>query len=428
MKKILFAAIIAVIAVPASAQKLIDVYKKRTVKLVPDPAYARDNNWDKVFKTYYDTIYDTPMGDRKSLKIMPDGSVVVNHAYRNYYTKFSPDGKFEKEFGIKDSKGQPFKEINAIEGVINNNTFFTGLDNMGNMVCFDFNGNYKKTLKLDYMSKQMIPLPNNKIAVVGWVIWSAKFRDFVSVVDYETNQERVIWEYFTPDNLRPLMEKGTRTLFNYAYKFKNGGVISCTTMPYTRPAGLTSPPVVACNGKEVIVTIPTTGEILIYDLEGKLITKNKVGWDRSYLSVQEQKEIQLKAINQYKNNQENLLESRSEEYQAAREYFVKEMEADLAKISDPIPLPFISTIIQDSDGNLLFFEFAKEENANKFNVWVYENGGKFICQSSFVCDDYNLVINPSKMVFHDGYIYSLQLLKNATGVPLRLVRFKLINE
>jgi hypothetical protein len=106
---------------------------------------------------------------------------------------------------------------------------------------------------------------------------------------------------------------------------------------------------------------------------------------------------------------------------------IKEMETDLTKISEPIPLPVFSTIIKDYDGNLLFFEYPKETNANKFNVWIYENGGKFSCQSSFVCDDYNLEINPSKMVFSNGYVYGLQLIKKTTGVPLRLVRFKLTN-
>lgn len=31
------------------------------------------------------------------------------------------------------------------------------------------------------------------------------------------------------------------------------------------------------------------------------------------------------------------------------------------------------------------------------------------------------------MVFHDGYIYGLQELKESTDIPLRLVRFKLTN-
>lgn len=420
MKKLLFTILLAVVALTASAQKLIDVYKRGIVKLVPDPEYAQGNNWDNVFKTYYDTIYSTPMGNRKSLKIMPDGSVIVNHTYRNFYSKFSPTGKFEKEFGIINSKGEQYKKINAIEGIINNNTFFSGLDNMGNMICFDFNGNYKKTLKLNYMTRQMIPLPNNKIAVVGWVIWSNKFRDFVSIVDYETNEEKIIWEYFTENP----GESAQRKLFNYSYRFKKGGAISCTTMPFSKSIGMVSSPNIACTGNKLIVAIPTTGEILVYDLEGKLISKDKIEWAKNYISVDEQKEIQKKAIEKYKNSKSASLWGPSDEMKSASEYMIKEMETDLTKISEPIPMPVFSTIIKDSDGNILFFEYPKEENANKFNVWIYENDGKFVCQSSFVCDEYNLEIKPSKMVFYNGYIYGLQLMKKTTGVPLRLVRFK----
>lgn len=423
MKKLLFTLFFALIALTASSQKLIDLYKKGTVKLVADPEYAQGNNWDIVFKTYSDTLYNTPMGNRKSLKMMPDGSVIVNHRYRNYYSKFSPAGKFEKEFGIVNTKGVQYNEINAIEGIVNNNTFFTGLDNMGNMICFDFDGNYKKTLKLNYMTRQIIALPNNKIAVVGWVIWSDRFRDFISIVDYDTNSEKIIWEHFTTRS-KIITE---RTLFNYFYKFKKGGIISCSTMPFSKNIGLNSPPALACVGDKLIAAIPETGEIFVYDLDGKLISKDKIQWNTNSISVEEQKEIQKKAIEKYKNIKNSKTENigaPADEKEAALDYLIKEMETDLDKISEPIPLPGFSTIIKDSDGNILFFEYPKEENANKFHVWVYENGGKFLCQSSFICDDYNLEINPSKMVFNNGYIYGLQLIKKSTGVPLRLVRFK----
>lgn len=428
-----FSIFLAITTLTISAQKLIDVYKRGVVKLVPDPEYAQGNNWDNVFKTYYDTIYGAPMGNRKSLKLLPDGSVVVNNTYRNYYTKFSPSGKFEKEFGIINNKGEQYKKINAIEGIINNNTFFSGLDNMGNMICFDFNGNYKKTLKLNYMTRQMIPLPNNKIAVVGWVIWSKKFRDFVSIVDYETNQEKVIWEYFTE---RPDETGNNRKLFNYFYRWKQGGAMSCTTMPFSKYTGLSSPPNIVCIGNKLVVAVPTTGEILIYDTDGNLISKDKIEWATNFVSVKEQKEIQQKAIEKYKSMKTfnftrwitpEINTITPEENKIALEEIVKQMEADLDKISDPIPIPTFLTIIKDSDGNLLFFEYPKEENANKFNVWIYENDGKFVCQSSLVCDEYDLQINPSKMVFYNGYIYGLQLLKMADGVPLRLVRFKVTN-
>ena len=201
-------------------------------------------------------------------------------------------------------------------------------------------------------------------------------------------------------------------------------------MPYIKTIGMNPPPQIAYVKDNLVIALPSTGEILVYNTEGNLKSKDKVDWAVNYISVKEQKEIQQKAIEEYKSIKNPLFANwvSPEENQQALEKIIKEMEEDLGKITEPIPIPVISTIIKDSDGNLLFFEIPKKENANKFNVWVYENNGKFVCQSSFVCDDYDLVINPSKMVFHDGYIYSLQILKKADGNPLRLVRFSLKND
>ena len=424
MKQIIIILALALLSLSGSAQKLIDIYKKGTVKLVPDTEYGQGNQWNKVFETYNDTLYGKPMGNRKTLTMMPDGSIVVDHPYRNFYSMFTPTGKYVKEFGIKNSKGTTFKKINQIQGIVNNNTFYTSLDNMGNMVCFDFDGNYVKTLKLNYMTNQMITLPNNKIAVVGWVLWKEKIREFVSIVNFETNEEKVIWEHYTDRSCEPGKEC---KLFNYSYFFKERGAFSISTMPYSKSTGMSSPPIIATTGNQLIVAIPATGEINLFDLNGTKTGKEKVSWANNFISVEEQKEIQQKAIEKYKSIKNPIFASwvSPEENEVAIKEIIKNMELDLQKITDPIPIPAISTIIKDSDGNLLFFEYPKEESANKFNVWIMQNGGKFVCQSSFVCDDYNLNINPSKMVFRDGMIYGLQKLKKADGVPLRLARFKL---
>ena len=152
-----------------------------------------------------------------------------------------------------------------------------------------------------------------------------------------------------------------------------------------------------------------------------------MSWANNSISVEEQKEIQRKAIEKYKSIKNPVFASwvTPEENEVAIKTIINSMEQDLQKITEPIPIPAISTILKDSDGNLLFFEYPKEENANKFNVWIMQNGGKFVCQSSFVCDEYDLQINPAKMVFKNGMIYGLQKLKKAEGVPLRLARFKL---
>ncbi|NOX46692.1 MAG: hypothetical protein GXO89_06915 [Chlorobi bacterium] len=426
MKKISILIIFAFLAVSGPAQKLIDIYKKGTIKLVPDLKFAQNNNWDSVFKSYYDTVYGSPMGNRKSLIIMPDGSVLVNNRYRNFYTKFSPNGKFEKEFGITNSNGKKFKKTESIAGVLNNKILFSNLDNIGNMICSDLDGNYIKTLQLDYITRQMISLSHNKIAVVGWAIWSDRFRDFVAIVDYETNEEKIIWDYFSDR----CGETEHCDLFSYKYDFESHGSILFSTMPYINNIGMASPPKIAWIGNKLVVAIPTTGEILVYDIEGNQISKDKITWAVHEISVKEQKEIQQKAIDKFKSKKNPKFAdwASPEENMKANKELIAEMESDLKEISKPIKIPYFSTILKDSDNNLLFFEFPKEENSNKFNVWVYGNKGHFIGQSSFVCDGYHLQINPSKMVFHKGYLYALQLKKNVSGVPLRLVRFKLANE
>ncbi len=422
MRKFVLTILLSAIIMSVSAQKLIDIYKKGPVKLIPDTEYAQNNNWNQVFETYTDSLYGKPIGQRKSLKILPDGSIVVNNAYRNFFTKFSANGKFDKEFGITGKDGKLWKKHKDIAGIINDN-FFSGLDNMGNMVCFDFDGNYIKTLKLDYMTRQMIALPNNKIAVVGWVIWKEKFRDFVAIVDYETNEQKIIWEHFT-DRCKGIEHC---KMFNYSFNYGKQGMYGLNSMPFSRSTGI-KPPQIASVGQKLIIAIPTTGEILQFNLDGTLHSKDKIDWDANSISVAEQKDIQKKAIESLK---ERKLDIASGEYAEKNgrgvEKVLIEMKADLEKIKDPISFPIFAQMIKDSDDNLLFFEFPKEVNANKFNVWIYKEDGKFVGQSSFVCDDYDLQIKPSKMVFRDGYIYALQTLKKASGVPLRLVRFKLTN-
>ncbi len=190
---------------------------------------------------------------------------------------------------------------------------------------------------------------------------------------------------------------------------------------------MSHPPIIANVADKLIVTIPETGEILTYDLDGKLIHEQTIDWAKDYVSVEEQKEIQRKAIERYRNITEPRFAAWAspEENRAARDYFVREMEKDLAAISRPIQMPMFSTLIKDSDDNLLFFEFPKEEGENTFNVWIYNNGGQFVAQSSFRVQGYELEIKPSKMVFHEGYIYALAEKKGVDGVPLRVVRFHL---
>lgn len=419
MKKYIIITILAALSFTVHSQSLIDKYKTGTVRLIPDTEFATGNDWNTVFRSYYDTLYGKPMSKMKSLIILPDGSVVVNHTYRNYHSKFSPSGKYEKEFLIEKAGHK------AIIGVINGNTLYTELDNMGKMICSDLEGNYKKTLTLDYMEKGIIALSNGKFAVVGWVLHKEKIRSFVSIVDYTTNEENVIWDHFTDRSVSSSGETlGKRQPFNYSVELKDGVIVAFSTMPFSSGTGKGLPPKIATVDEKLIVAIPNTGEIFIFDLKGNLKSEDKIAWPSSSISVEEQKAIQQKAIDRYKEYISSG-EPRVMENLDAYNQIISEMEKDRDNINNALTKPSFSTIVKDSDGNILFFEIPEEKDANRFHVWVYNNGGLFEAECNFVCDEYNLSISPSKMVFHEGYIYSLQTLKEAEGNPLRLVRFKI---
>ena len=422
--KTFYLIIIAVLflAIDSSAQNLLDIYKKGTVKLIPDENYGKGNDWNNVFESYHDHKYNKHIGKRKSIKMLPDGSVVVNHDHRHYYSLFSPEGKFVKNLEVKSKTGTVLKKVKNIAGVLDNDIFFTGLDNMGEMDCFDFEGNHLKTLTLDYKAKQIIPLPNKKLAVVGWVIWSDRFRDFVSIVDYETNEETIIWEHFTK-RYTDFSRKDVK--FNYGRKVKGEGSIGLNTMPFTGELGLRPVTKLSFVNNTLNICIPKTGDILKYTPSGKYISKQKVSWKNPQISVEEQKQIQQKAITGIEKD------IKSEEIPGniknAYESILADIKSDMTKITKPIEKPYFSTVIKDSDNNLLFFEYPENEGENKFNVYTFNDDGKFVCQSTFQCDDYNLIINNARLIFKDGYLYGIQELKDTDGVPQRLVRFKLTN-
>ncbi|MFN3556686.1 MAG: hypothetical protein ACK4VN_12040 [Bacteroidales bacterium] len=423
MKKLKTAILLALLfPLGISAQTPASLYQSAKIRLVADPTFGQNVNWDRVFASYHDTLYGRWRGDEKSLMVLPDGSVVVSHTYKDFYTHFDARGRFVEEFAVKRPGGGNFRSLRHIQGVLKNNILFSGLDNMGNMLCFDIRGNLIKTLKMDYMARQIIALPNNNLAVVGWVLWSDRVREFVAIVNYETNEEKIIWDHFNPRTFG----SGTHK-FNYSYNFSSGGMFSITTMPFSKALSMSHPPQIATVGQYLIVAIPPTGEIRRYDLNGRFIDSQTIDWAKGFISVEEQREIQQKAITRWRNLRNPSFASWASpaENIAARDHFIREMEKDLNNITSPIPMPYFAHMIKDSDDNLLFFEFPKEEGGNVFNVWVYKERGGFVARSSFSAEGYNLEIKPSKMVFHNGFIYALVTQKNTQGIPLRLVRFKL---
>jgi len=418
MKNLILGFFLSLGVVSGFSQELQNMYKTGKVKLVADKNYGQGNDWNTVFRSYYDSIQGNHIGSRKSLLVLPDGSVIVNHANQKYHSIFSPSGAFSKEIIVENSSNRPFL------GVLSGDKMFTTIDNMGKLFVTDLNGKLIKTLHLDYMSRQVVALGDDKLAVSGAAIWTKKFRSFVSIVDYQTNEEKIIWEHFTD---RPEVVAGNNKKsmpFNYYVRLKNGLLYSFSSMPYSSFTGKGLPVEITSLKEKLLLANPNTGELILFDADGNQLMKEKVSWANKSISVEDQKVIQSKAIEEYKallRGNDTQIELNQKEY----EQLISDMEHDLNNITKPIFKPYFSTIIKDSEDNILIFEIPEEEHANQFHVWVLTNEGNFTSSCTFMADDYNLSISASKMVFHEGHIYGLQILKNAEGNPLRLVKFKL---
>ncbi len=439
MKKHIFIGIVFMAAIvffqaKGYSQTLLDTYKNGAVKLIPETNYAQDNDWNQVFRSYYDKMYDTYIGKRKYVTVLSDGSVVVSHSYTDYYTLFDKDGKFVREFSINTGKNKKLQK--PIAGALNDKVLYTKADNLGKIHFIDLKGNIKKIVNIKYSVYDILPLPGDRLLVTGFVV-GKKCRDIVSIVDYNTGDQKVIYSYWWEDGRYTASSTGGEVPFFYRKKLENGSEIMVGYHPAdaVMPVGLRQSSIrvrIAIVKQKIVVASPSVNQIITYDLNGVELSRMSIPFGKKEVSVEEQKEILRKQIESTKNNTEPSIvpnvsmNVESEEYnKVIKPELVKKMEKDMALITEPVTLPVFTTVIKDSEDNLLFFEIPETKGGNKFNVWVYQDGGNFVCQSSFVCDDYDLVINADRMAFHNGYLYSVQDKKGAKGIPMRLVKFRL---
>lgn len=439
MKKHIFIGIVFMAAIvffqaKGYSQTLLDTYKNGAVKLIPETNYAQDNDWNQVFRSYYDKLYDTYVGKRKYVTVLSDGSVVVSHSYTDYYTLFDKDGNFVREFSINTGKNKKLQK--PIAGALNDKVLYTKADNLGKIHFIDLQGNIKKIVTVKYSVYDILPLPGDRLLVTGFVV-GKKCRDIVSIVDYNTGDQKVIYSYWFQDGRYSASSAGEDVPFFYRKKLENGSefMIGYHPVDAVMPIWLRQGSIrvrVAIVKQKIVVAAPSVNQVITYDLNGVELNRMNIPFGKNELSAEEQKEILRKQIEDLKKTTDPTIlphvstNVESEEYnKVILPELVKKMEKDIALITEPVTMPVFTTIIKDSEDNLLFFEIPETKGGNKFNVWVYQDGGNFVCQSSFVCDDYDLVINAERMAFHNGFLYSVQEKKGAKGIPMRLVKFRL---
>ncbi|MBR5910478.1 MAG: hypothetical protein IKZ55_00655 [Bacteroidales bacterium] len=396
MKKLLL-----IIALAIASCYQIDA---QTITLVPDETYGKENDWDKIFDTYYDTVIGRPYGLRKQLIVFDDGKAIVSHATRYRYSLFDANGKFLKDITLYFAeKGKKPRNNQPVEGKLGD-LYFTKANNTGDIYLFNDKGLIVKELKIKYQALEMLALDDHHIAIYGGTSWADKYRHFVSILDTETGKEKILCDAF--QNTRGDLNKG---YYIYTESKKNDMKGQWQ--------------IAKVNGK-LIVSNPIDGLVRTYDFSGNKISEKLLDWEPQTLSVEEQIALQNARIKDLKDELPRVTDEREITlYNDLISYY----ENGIQHIKEPINMGWFTIAIKGNDENILFFGDAEESGKNTFHTYSVSKGQSF-SEGSFQCEDYDLAITKKRFVCHGGFYYGVQVLKNCEGMPLRLVRFRAIME
>ncbi len=446
MKKTVIIFLISVLfASLASAQNLLEIYKKGPVKLIAEKNYGAKNDWESLFNLYYDTLSkDIGREENKKIVVAPDGSIYMSHKNRYEIWKFAPNGNYESKFGSKGTKIGQFVALPMICPLAENKYILT-TDNGGRINFFDLKWNYIKTINLKYMPQAFQPIGNDNILLLGYTSFKTKSRHIVMKLNINTGNEEMVFDYFTDfpkqlviDNVDSIIDskKG-----NYDFHIMGGFTTVRGSYNSVNSNGFKFLP-----GGKFIRSDSKTGDYMLYNQDGKKLLEAKMDIEQVKINqadVLEYYGMMKRTISQaLKTNKEiidrssearkhnpNLPSSNAERYVKINQKWLDNI--DIYKdIKNYYPyFPYYSNLISDDEGNLLVFEFSNidsKEN-NSFNVVAYDSDGKKLARTSFICDDYDLSFSESTFVISKGYVYAVAKLRNTSGMPLRLVKLKISN-
>jgi hypothetical protein len=417
-----------------NAQGLTELYKKNQVVLEEDPTFGVKNNWKELFYDIGATRDQGKDGKNKAIVVAPDGKIFMSHRSRHSISMFDKDGNFLKEFGLKGGKESDFIYMPTVIGIMDGKYLVTTAVD-GRMLFFDLEGNWVKTVRLNFMPLDNAILKDGKIAVLGHTSWTTKMRIFVAIKDIENGKEKIIWEKFSdPIGCEPSkasVDQDKKVSPNIVVKYTPPGGMYSIALPFTHSM-YTRPKLLTTSDGNLSMTFPETGEVKIYTPEGSLVKTFTVSAGERLSVTKEDREEFYKKIQERIQAMEAARSNADEQGKARLDEDIRQLKAQIDKALDPAlypeKLPTLSEIMFDSDNNMLVFAFTKEKDQNQFAIYTYNPSGQKIAESTFVSDKYDLNVGNSKFRFFKGNIIAVQMLKDKTAAnPLRLVRFKLKN-
>lgn len=370
-------------------------YTAKTIKLIPDKSFLPNADWKGLF--YDETKNDIPVkvGIKKVVKIAPDGSIFISDRMSYTITKLDKTGSVIKTFGKKGDNPGEFASNQNFEGILNDNLLIIS-DFQGRINFFDLDGNFVKMITIDFMPLSIHPTANNKLIIWGHVAYGTKSKSLLAELDYESEEYIQIHYTFT------------------SYDDPKAGI----SVPYKEGLISIGPPFssrkemfnVTEDGK-IIFCSNNSNDILVFTKTNGIYDKSQFNISINPIAVTEAEKEEY-----YQNFKEQLI---------TKEIDPKYAEKVKEKGFFPDHLPYYYNLIVDDKNNCLFFIYSNENKDYIFQA--YSNVGKFLGESEFKIEGYDLMLKLGHFKFQDGYVYTLAL-KHNEEAPLRILKCKVTSE
>jgi len=367
--------------------RLIDMYKKGTIRLMADPQYGKNTDWDELF-------YD----ESKWMTVAPDGSIFVTNSLHHNIFKFGPDGVLLKQFS-RSGEGPGDSYFPANPSILDNKYLVINqYSEMRKISIFDFSGNIVKVIKPNRPPSRTVSLKNGKIAYSSFILFEEKKKEQIKVIikDVGTGNEKTVDIIELP--FITYVQNGLTTI---------GKNIADVFLRKTLDGNL-------------LVGVSNSPDIKIFSSEGKLI--------RSFQHHLKPIEVTSDYINRFK---QYSIENSKKECALERNPSMKEAIKKMANVPYEIffakYLPYYKQIQVDGEGNILVFK-KTDCIANNCPVTflVFSPEGKYICETKIDPGNFTVQINSihCNIEFTDKGIFGLFSIKDSDDISLRLVKVK----
>ena len=358
-------------------------YSAKTQKLIPEVNFLPNADWE------------SRVGISKPIAIGSNERVFISDRYKNTISILDKTGKVVKVFGKEGWNPGEFVNNQDFHGILDDK-YLVISDVQGRINFFDLNGNFVKMITIDFMPSNIFPANGGKMIIQGHVPYGTKSKKLLAELDFETEKYEQIY-YTFQDYDDP--QYGVRI------PYKDGQI--SVGPPFSARRSMVR---VTEQGQIIMGTNSSEG-VNVFSKQSGAFQKSEFNLDTQPIPITEKEKEEY-----YQNFKERLEENGMDPTLAEKVktegYF-------------PDHLPYYYNLIVDNATNCLFFIYSDENKDHIFQA--YSIDGKFLGQSEFKIDGYDLMANLGHFTFRNGYVYTLAL-KHNDDKPLRILKCKIVSQ